>query len=288
MVHSGILSWAIFPLFASISWAIDIDKALQPLVYRQNVPVGTGASTSASSTSALLTSIVPSTSNFNTPTPVSTPPSIDSQTTFLASTPSSSQLAVATSQASSQTTQAPVTVTSSKPELSLESSSSTSSDASVRSGTTSISSSSRTGSVTQQIKTTIVSVSGSSTLSSVQTSSRIVAAASASSSAAPGLNGNGGNSSSSSSLSTSSKKIVGGVVGGIGGAILLGGLAVVAWRIWGRSRRTNYEEDDPMNPHPASSGHEKSSSSDRAHSPFRSTLDQYHSPAQPVNTASNF
>ena len=124
-------------------------------------------------------------------------------------------------------------------------------------------------------------------MSSVQTTSKVIAAASASS-GAPGLSGNNGGSGGSPGLSTSSKKIVGGVVGGIGGAILLGGLAVVAWRIWGRSRRTNYEEDDPMNPHPSSSGHEKSSSSDRTHSPFRSTLDQYHSPAQPVNTASNF
>ena len=154
--------------------------------------------------------------------------------------------------------------------------------------TPSATSSRRSGSVTQEIKTTIVAVSGSSTHTSIQTSSRVIAAesASATSSETPGLNGSGGTS-GNSGLSSSSKKVVGGVVGGVGGAILLGGLAIVAWRIWGRNRQTNYGEDDPMNPAPSSSGQEKSSS-DRGHSPFRSTLDQYHNPAQPVNTASNF
>ena len=161
-------------------------------------------------------------------------------------------------------------------------------------GSTSISTtpssiSSRTGSITQQVVTTVVSVSGSSTISSVHTTSKVVAAASAAaSSGAPALSGSNGNS-GSPGLSSKSKKIIGGVIGGVGGVILLGGLAVVAWRIWGRRRGSRYDDNDPMNPLPDASDREKTSSvSGRGQSPFRSTLDQYHNPAGPVNSASNF
>ena len=107
----------------------------------------------------------------------------------------------------------------------------------------------------------------------------MVAAASASS--VPGLSG-ANDSEGSSGLSSKSKKIIGGVVGGVGGAILLGGLAVVAWRLWGRRRRNQIDDGDLIGPQPGSSGKEKRSS---ASDPFRSNLDQTHAP---VNTASNF
>jgi hypothetical protein len=73
------------------------------------------------------------------------------------------------------------------------------------------------------------------------------------------------------------------VVVGVGGAILIGALAVVAWRIWGKKRH-NADEDDLYDPN--STFKDKSSSGSSAN-PFKSTLDQYHNPA-PVNTASNF
>lgn len=92
--------------------------------------------------------------------------------------------------------------------------------------------------------------------------------------------------SGSTGLSTSQKSIIGGVVGGIGGAILLGGLAVVAWRIWGRKKRAADEDDDLMGSVPGSAGQEKGNGV--ADSPFRSTLDQYHNPTGPVNASSNF
>ncbi|MDI1487257.1 MAG: hypothetical protein OHK93_006526 [Ramalina farinacea] len=139
----------------------------------------------------------------------------------------------------------------------------------------------KTGSITQQVLTTIVFVSGSSTISSVSTSHKTVAAASASSSSTPGLNGNNGGG-DSPGLSSNSKKIIGGVVGGVGGAILLGGLAVVAWRIWGKKRSASTDDDDLLDSHPSSAGKEKTSG---ASDPFRSHLDQAHGP---VNTASNF
>ena len=115
----------------------------------------------------------------------------------------------------------------------------------------------------------------------------MIAAASATGSSAASLSGSN-SSGGSSGLSSTSKSIIGGVVGGIGGAILLGGLAVVVWRIWGRKRRSGgYNDHDPIDSQPGSSGHEKASSLN-GNTPFRSTLDQYHNPAGPVNTASNF
>jgi hypothetical protein len=49
------------------------------------------------------------------------------------------------------------------------------------------------------------------------------------------------NNGGSSGLSSKSKSIIGGVVGGIGGFVLLGGIALVCWRIWGRKRQ---QDDD--------------------------------------------
>jgi len=101
---------------------------------------------------------------------------------------------------------------------------------------------------------------------------------------APSLD-SGNNGSGSSGLSSGSKKTIIGVVVGVGGAIILGALAVVYWRVRGRKRRSADEDDDLMNSEPGASGHEKTSSV--GNTPFRSTLDQYHNPGN-VNTASNF
>lgn len=101
------------------------------------------------------------------------------------------------------------------------------------------------------------------TLSITSTSSQVIAAALASSSGSPGLSGNNGGS-GSSGLSSKSKSIIGGVVGGVGGAILLGGLAIVFCRVWGKNRRSHGADTDVMDPQP---GREKSSSVS-GHSPF--------------------
>ena len=101
------------------------------------------------------------------------------------------------------------------------------------------------------------------TLSITSTSSQVIAAAlaSATSSGSPSVDGSGG--SGSSSLSPRTKSVIGGVVGGVGGAILLGGLAVVFWRVWGKNRRSHGADND-LDPQP---GQEKSSSVS-GHSPF--------------------
>jgi hypothetical protein len=106
-------------------------------------------------------------------------------------------------------------------------------------------------------------------------------------STSPSLNGN--NSSSSSGVSASDKKIIIGVVVGVGGAILIGVLGVVFWRIQ-KKRREGYndEDDDLMGGTAVGSGpREKAPSPSQGGTPFKNTLDQYHNPG-PVNAASNF
>lgn len=78
--------------------------------------------------------------------------------------------------------------------------------------------------------------------------------------------------------------IIGAVVG-VGGALLLGALAFVAWRIWGKKKNNGDDDDDLMGNN--GRGHEQTSSVGD-NSPFKSTLDQYHNPAGRVNAASNF
>jgi len=73
-----------------------------------------------------------------------------------------------------------------------------------------------------------------------------------------------------------------GTVVGIGGAIVLGALAAVAWRLWGRKKPV---EDDFYDPNDTSKEARGSGSTEQ--NPFKTTLDQYHNPV-PVNTAHNF
>jgi hypothetical protein len=68
----------------------------------------------------------------------------------------------------------------------------------------------------------------------------------------------------------------------------LGGLAFVAWRIWGRRKAA--EEDNDMMDYPSSAGEKPDTTgggSMGGRTPFQSTLESYHAPTQ-VNTASNF
>ncbi|PGH30296.1 hypothetical protein GX50_06923 [[Emmonsia] crescens] len=107
---------------------------------------------------------------------------------------------------------------------------------------------------------------------------------------APGLGKEGGGSNGSSGLSDSSKKTIIGVVVGVGGAVILGGLALVAWRLRRkRNARGLNDDDDLMNAGTAvgSSSHETSTMGTTTHSPFKATLDQYHHPGG-VNPSSNF
>lgn len=117
---------------------------------------------------------------------------------------------------------------------------------------------------------------------------------------------NSSDSNNSSSMSTKTRNTVIGVVVGVGGAIVLGGLALVAWRIWGRKKH-NEEADGLMDYGERASRHNNSDSIDSSYagaekvvpgtvgssgsgpqrSPFQQTLENYHQPT-PVNASSNF
>ncbi|KAL9001197.1 MAG: hypothetical protein Q9169_000381 [Polycauliona sp. 2 TL-2023] len=278
-------------MLSNIIGASDIDHALQ---HRQNnIPVGTGVSASNASPSNSPTAAT-SAAAPNSPTPSpdnpseSPSPASPEQTTSdeandnpspSATGPSSSPTQEG-NQATTTAVQGP-TSSGSQPTITSPSDG----DSSTADQTVSRSVSSQT----QQFVTTVVTVSGSSTRTSVSTGSTVVPVATSSVTTTrnpAALNENEGGS-NTSGLDDSQKRIVIGVVVGIGGAILLGGIAIVAWRIWGRKPRTADDDNDLMASHPGSSGHEKHSSVS-GQSPFRSTLDQYHNQTGPVNTASNF
>ncbi|CAD6584413.1 MAG: hypothetical protein ASARMPRED_001755 [Alectoria sarmentosa] len=242
--------FAFFILFASLSLASDIEN---PLQYRQD----NNTSTTTLSPSA---SPRPSSSPSASLSSISTSPSVGIQTTD--STASTSSDAATTSLQGAIKTSPIISTTQVQSRLSTDSKSSTSKDGSSQ---TTSSSTTPTGSVTQTIVTTIVSTSGSVTLSMTSTSSKVIAAALASStsSGAARLDGSNGGS-GSSGLSSKSKSVIGGVVGGVGGAILLGGLAIVFLRVWGKNRRSHGVHNDSMDLQP---GQEKSSSVS-GHSPF--------------------
>lgn len=94
-------------------------------------------------------------------------------------------------------------------------------------------------------------------------------------------------------LSPKTRNTVIGVVVGVGGAIVIGALAIVAWRIWGRKKNT--EESDTLMTDYSPAGQEKVAPDSSAggstvgaqRSPFQTTLENYHQPA-PVNASSNF
>lgn len=92
---------------------------------------------------------------------------------------------------------------------------------------------------------------------------------------------------SSGGMSPKTKNTVIGVVVGVGGAIILAGLGVVAWRIWGRKKKGD-ESDDLMSYRGSSATGEKPGTAGAAANPFQSTLENYHNPARNVNASSNF
>ncbi|KAI4085852.1 MAG: hypothetical protein LQ348_007767 [Seirophora lacunosa] len=268
------------------------EKFNNALQYRQNPPVGTGASASASPSNPPIAATSTSSLANETPsasTPVFASPTVDVQSpSVLNDSPSPSATAAlpSTSQEDDQErtlpTQGPTpdgvqstTTSSSSPALT---------DASEATAAQFGSVSSRT----QQYITTVITISGTSTETNVYTRSRLVPASTSftTQSTEPSLDTSDGGS-SKSSLDPSQKRIVIGVVVGIGGAILIGGIVVVAWRIWGRKGRPNDDDNELVDSHPGSADHEKRSSIS-GQSPFRTTLDQYHNHGGPVNTASNF
>ncbi|KAK3363565.1 hypothetical protein B0T25DRAFT_562565 [Lasiosphaeria hispida] len=101
----------------------------------------------------------------------------------------------------------------------------------------------------------------------------------------PGLANNNNNGAQEAGMSTQTRNTVIGVVVGVGGAIVLCGLAFVAWRIWGRKKIP--DENDNLMDYGSTAEKPDTGNSMSGRTPFQSTLESYHAPTQ-VNTASNF
>ncbi|KKK15336.1 hypothetical protein P175DRAFT_0492365 [Aspergillus ochraceoroseus IBT 24754] len=235
----------------------------------------TSSATSVSTTdsqSSTTTSTITSTTSTAEPT---------TTTTTAASTTSSSTSSSSSSSEEESTTS---TTTTTVPSTTSESSTTTTSSHSTASEPTSTSSTSTKSTATAFV-TTITSteiISGTpvpTTFTSTHTD--------ASATESPGLSGADG--SSDSGLSDSQKRIIIGVVVGVGGAILLGAIGVVAWRLQARKRNARDNDDvaDLMSGTAVGSGAREKAPNPSGGTPFRTTLDQYHNPG-PVNAASNF
>ncbi|GAB7365225.1 hypothetical protein MBLNU230_g6311t1 [Neophaeotheca triangularis] len=122
--------------------------------------------------------------------------------------------------------------------------------------------------------------------SSVYTTDRVVSSTTGFATATIHPSLQNGSGSSGSGLSDSSKKIIGGVVGGVGGAVLIGGLAIFAWRLWSKKKRERAEaEDDFLDSRDDSIHREKR---DSVATPLRGNGDAYTNPGGNVNASSNF
>ncbi|KAG5927034.1 hypothetical protein E4U42_002683 [Claviceps africana] len=104
----------------------------------------------------------------------------------------------------------------------------------------------------------------------------------------PGLSSSDGE---ATGMTTKTRNTVIGLVVGIGGAIVVGALGLVAWRIWGRKKHSEEHdvlmEYDLSSPGAAEKSERGSSVAGTQRTPFQSTLENYHQPTQ-VNPSSNF
>jgi hypothetical protein len=284
------LFFALIMLFSTVN-----ANSLPWMLKRQNALIGTGAS---KSTAPAATSSLPSTTSDQAPASTTLPPSTSTTltstaapTTSDAPNPTSNSATATTSASAPSNTQATsASSRTSSASASKTTNKSSSSDAVVVIGSGSaattinrstISSpttitSALVSSSTQRYTTTIVTVIDGSSFTTAVPTEKVVASTTgfATATVLPSLNDGGSNGSSAGGLSTSSKKIIGGVVGGIGGAILLGGLALVAWRMWGRRHANGLRHEEDDLPRPMTEKNEP-------------PLSRYHNGGQ-INTASNF
>lgn len=138
----------------------------------------------------------------------------------------------------------------------------------------------------QQYVTTVLTTSGSQTIEAAVTTSRTIEHTTGTATATnPAQLSSSGDSSSSSGLSDNSKKIIGGVVGGVGGAIVIGALALVAWRLWGRKKGRSDEDDDPLAGEALGKEHRASQG---GNNPFQTNLESHHAGAARPNVGANF
>ncbi|KAJ4294455.1 hypothetical protein N0V90_008146 [Kalmusia sp. IMI 367209] len=267
-------SWLLFALLAivALSTAFSVEEALNidginaylhHGIKRQ--AEGTGASSSAapSTSEEASSSDEPST----TPEPSSTPaPSTIDSTSEAETTPEASQTQSSPSRPSSTTASTTEALDSSTLATST------------RASTPILSTKALVSTGIEEFTTIITTISNGQTLAQTSLASRTVertTGTAVSTLSADSSNGSGG-------LSSTNKAIIGGVIGGVGGAILLGGIAYVCWRMWGKKKRVTEDDADLMANTGAALGDKPQGT------PFQSNLEQYHNPGGRPNAAANF
>ncbi|KAK1596872.1 uncharacterized protein LY79DRAFT_577029 [Colletotrichum navitas] len=264
---------SVLPLLAaaSVAQASWYDFRAEPrdeVVKRQ-----TGISGAETSTAAAPSTSVPAAETKTTPAPVTSTTVVVQTTTSAAPAPSTSANAPASTTPVDSV--APTT-------LQTSASSAANSDRPTSSGASAASSKPSTSiqPVTSTIRTVITTTNSAGQPTSFTSESTVTST--------PGLN-EASTADSSSGMSTQTRNTVIGVVVGVGGAIVLGALGFVAWRIWGKKKHA--EENDGLMEYNNQYGNEPKaevgSAQGAGRTPFQSTLESYHAPNQ-VNASSNF
>ncbi|KAK2030242.1 hypothetical protein LX32DRAFT_651670 [Colletotrichum zoysiae] len=225
------------------------------------------------------TAVAPTTSAAPAETTTTAPAPVTSTTVVAATTTSAAAAPTTTANAPASTTP----VDSTAPTTLLTSATSAANDDKpTTSGASAASSKSSTSiqPVTSTIRTVITTTNSVGQQTAFTTESTVTST--------PGLNeANSGG--SDSGMSTQTRNTVIGVVVGVGGAIVLGALGFVAWRIWGKKKHA--EENDGLMEYNNQYGNEPKtevgSAQGAGRTPFQSTLESYHAPNQ-VNASSNF
>ncbi|EEA27482.1 hypothetical protein EYB25_001522 [Talaromyces marneffei] len=234
--------------------------------------------------SPTLAATAPSTSE-----PTTTAPEPATHTTAATSAdPTTSAEPTKSSSSSSSTTSTTSSSKTSSSTSTLEPPSTTTDPAAAKTTTTSDPPSTTSAAPSSETDTTITRTTTIGGVATTETSTSSASSTSSTGTSSPSFSS--GSSGASSGLSKSAKNTIIGVVVGVGGAIILAGVAFVAWRVWGRNKHDpDNDEDDLMSAGTAvgSNLREKAPSPASSGTPFRSTLDQYHNPG-PVNAASNF
>lgn len=88
-------------------------------------------------------------------------------------------------------------------------------------------------------------------------------------------------------MSSSSKSIIGGVVGGVGGAILLGAIAIIFWRRHKKNQRNSGAYDD-VHSGDTAVAERKTTPSSSGLADDSSHMDRYTAPQTRPNAAANF
>ncbi|KAK2608462.1 hypothetical protein QQS21_003032 [Conoideocrella luteorostrata] len=232
-------------------------------------PSSSSAKVDSQSTSA--SQSAPSVASTTSSSPVSTTPSSTPVTTSPSSTPPSSTPVATTPSSSAVVQTTPSSISRQSTSTSFQYTPSTSSSSYESTATTPVIS------TKVEVVTSTRSDGSKATMTSTTTTT-----------STPGLSSGD---SETSGMTPKTRNTVIGVVVGVGGAIVLGALGLVAYRIWGRKKQS--EENDGLMDYDMSAtpGAEKSergsSAGGNQRTPFQSTLENYHQPGQ-VNASSNF